>query len=327
MKIDQTMRIIGLLADGKFHSGESLGEILGVTRSAVWKSLKKLTDLGIDIHRVQGKGYAIPNGIEVLETDKITSSMTPELQSLINSIDILPTVNSTNAFLLDKIKQGKTGPMVCLAEHQTQGRGRQGRKWVSPFGKNIYLSLSWSFPEGPIALAGLTIVAGVAVTRALQKLGLSNLGIKWPNDIYWAGRKLAGILTEVHLDSVGVCHAVIGVGINVEMSQNSSQEIDQPWADIYQALGHSVQRNQLVGTIISELLMILADYEQQGFAAYHTQWQAYDLLHSRQVILNTLTGVEKGTACGIDENGGLLVKQGDTVNTYRSGEVHLEPTH
>lgn len=320
--------LIHLLSDGHFHSGQVLGDQLNITRSAIWKEIKQLTKLGIEVESIQGKGYRIPGGIEPLAADQIKAFIPATAQTHLSALEIFDTIDSTNQYLMNKIKQSRDLHCghVCLAEYQTAGRGRNGRTWVSPWGKNIYLSMLWRFDDGAHALAGLTLAVGVAIARALTYYGVKGIGLKWPNDVYYAQQKLAGVLIEMFIDSVGVCHAVIGIGVNLEMSSQSGATINQPWTDVKTIIQAQPARNQLTALILTELLHMLPSYSQQGFQAYYQAWQDLDILQGCFIDVTTPTASFSGIAAGIDEMGALQLHRGDVIQKFYAGEVTLART-
>jgi len=191
---DKQKKILKLLADGEFHSGTELAELLGVSRSAICKQLNGLSVLGLQHAAVSGKGYRLDRPLELLDNTQINAELTPAQQAAISVLEIHDTLPSTNTYLVEASQQGALSGFVCFAEHQTAGKGRRGRQWVSPYGSNLYLSILWRFQQGGMAsTAGLSLAIGVAVIRALRAQGFSEAGLKWPNDIYCQGKKLGGI--------------------------------------------------------------------------------------------------------------------------------------
>ena len=220
-------KILQVLKDGEFHSGESLGERLGVSRTAVWKQLQKLEAIGLQLESVKGTGYKVPAGFELLDEKHIRDqlSVPPELE--LAQLEIFQSIDSTNKYLSERADRPEYVRSVVLAESQLSGRGRRGKTWVSPFAANIYLSTLWGFERGAEALGGLSLAVGVAVRRALLQVGLKDVQLKWPNDIYVGQKKLGGILLEMLGDPAGHCSVVVGVGINVSMPVEAGEAIDQ----------------------------------------------------------------------------------------------------
>jgi BirA family biotin operon repressor/biotin-[acetyl-CoA-carboxylase] ligase len=311
--------LLALLSDGKFHSGEDLGRALGISRAAIWKSLKSLPLIGVEVDSVRGRGYKLRAPIELLDRSEILASVGPPARESLGSLEILRQVNSTNNYLFNEIGRVSRGS-VCLAEIQTAGRGRRGRQWISPFGSNIYLSLLWSFNDGPAKLSGLSLAIAVGCARALQRVGVDRIGLKWPNDVLYRGRKLAGILLEVVGESNGPCHVVIGVGVNIGMPREAA--IGQPWSDVREST-ENVSRSTLAGVLIEELILVLKDFELRGFAEVRDEWIALDEFAGRQVSLEFSHETIKGVARGIDPTGFLLLQTSDGLRRFASGEVSL----
>lgn len=312
--------LLQLLSDGEFHSGSSIGEFIGVSRTAVWKHLQKLAELGLVVESVKGRGYRLMGGIELLSECHINTLMTPEALSYLSVLDVLTITESTNSVAMEYAREGKANGYVCLAEYQKAGRGRRGRQWVSPFGHNIYLSLVWRFEGGALQLEGLSLAVGVIIARVLDSMGLQRLSLKWPNDILLDERKLGGVLLEMSGDPSGLCEVVIGIGLNVRMSE--SVDIDQPWSSVTQQLPN-VSRNELVARLLNELLPMLADFPDTGFATYLDEWEAYDIHRGKNVRVIAGTSSQEGIAQGVFNNGALrLCVDGEEKAIY-GGEVSL----
>lgn len=319
-------QLLALLADGEFHSGTQLSHQLNVSRTAISKHLQHWSKWGLDVSSITGKGYKLSQPLQLLDEDEIASFLSPRARQILRYLDIHDVIQSTNSHLLDLAQGQPLTGVACLAEYQSGGRGRRGRQWVSPFGHNIYLSIAWQYQHGPAELAGLSLAVGVGVMRALKELGCSDVGVKWPNDIHWRERKLAGILIEVSGESSGPCQAVVGVGINGFLSAEQGASIDQPWVDLRTVLGENTppQRNHLVALLLNQLLPLMADYQHQSLSEYLDEWRRHDCMRGRLVSL--LIGEQRieGTAVGIDDNGLLLLvdDQGRTKH-YASGEISL----
>ncbi len=325
MNLHQLSPLITILADGCLHSGAKLGEKLGITRSAVWKMLNALEYYGIEINRIASKGYQVEGGIEQLKQDKILAEFPHALkQQYVNKFFIFDEIDSTNQYLLEKLKQQPEHGLICLAEFQQRGRGRNGKHWFSPYGQNIYLSLLWRFEKGASVLTGLTLALGVGIVNVLAALGLDGLQLKWPNDVLYQGKKLAGVLTEVFIDSTGVCYAVIGIGINVKNPSNSDRNIDQPFTDLTSILNATIERNKLVGQLLLMLFSTLDQISQQGWQCYLPVWRQLDYLYQQNIVVNTVNSEYVGVAQGVTEDGSILVKIDDQVVSFSSGEVSLK---
>ncbi|WP_027330670.1 bifunctional biotin--[acetyl-CoA-carboxylase] ligase/biotin operon repressor BirA [Marinimicrobium agarilyticum] len=319
-------RLLARLADGDYHSGDELGECLGVSRAAVWKQLRKLDDLGLELESVRGKGYRLAGGLEMLDPQKLRSALSAETLSVVSALDILTTTDSTNSRALERAAEGRTG-YVCLAEHQSAGRGRRGRTWVSPFGRNLYLSLGWSFEGGASQLEGLSLAVGVALCQVLERHGLTGLALKWPNDVLWRGKKLAGILLEMAGDPAGACHVVVGVGMNLAMPPEAAKQIEQPWVDLGSVCDQEScqwpERNALAASLIERLVSLLSHYHRTGFSHWRQEWQGRDAFSGRPVRLSSGTRVLEGIARGVDETGALRLDVNGELVRCHGGELSM----
>ncbi|MCW5589086.1 MAG: bifunctional biotin--[acetyl-CoA-carboxylase] ligase/biotin operon repressor BirA [Legionellales bacterium] len=322
----QLQRILAILADGNFHSGEEIGQRLQMSRSAIWKTLKACEDeMGFELHTVRGRGYRIPGGLDLLDAEHIRRHLNPTVYKLIPRLDIFEAIDSTNRYLLnyDHAENGH----VCLAEQQFAGRGRQGRSWASPYATNIYLSLLWLVNDGPGRLSGLSLVTGIAVIKALQRYGIPGLKLKWPNDIVYQGAKLGGILVEIAGDLAGRCRVIIGIGINTAMPAAVGKKIDQPWIDTTTILNKMPQRNVLTALLLEELFTILPQFCEWGLSAYIPEWQKLDLTYGKEIIVQTPAKTLQGKGQGIDQHGNLLLQTPETLHTLFSGEVSVRPIY
>jgi len=318
------MTVLRILSDGHFHSGSALGEAMGVSRAAVWKAVHKLeSDWQIKINAVSGRGYQLATPLELLDRDTILSAMAPQYRSEVQDIQILPSVDSTNHYSLGQVSNGATSGLAVLAEHQTAGRGRRGRHWVSPFGRNLYLSLLWQFDLDAAQLPGLSLAIAVAITRALRILGIHDIALKWPNDVLWQDRKLCGVLLEMHGEASGPWVVVIGIGMNVNMGAFSPQVIDQPWVDLQTILGRYQERNRLAGILLSEVVLAVTEYQQTGLTSFLAEWRARDICRDCPVELHFPNSVQQGIARGIDDHGAFLLETDGVIKPYHAGEVSL----
>lgn len=315
--------LLGLLADGRFHSGESLGTALGLSRAGVWKLAQGLDDLGVELFAVPGRGYRLGGAFEPLDAARILGALDEDDRARFPALNVLPTVDSTNRSLQTLAAAGAPSGSACLAEHQSGGRGRRGRPWVSPYGANLYLSLLWRFQLAPAALGPLSVAVGVMVAEALVDLGADGVGLKWPNDVLWRSRKLAGVLTEVAGEATGPAQVVIGVGVNANMPAASGEAIDQPWIDLRTVLGRPVDRNVLAARVLTRLGAGLEQFSREGLAPFRGLWDRLDLARGRPVVVTIGEGTVAGSCLGLDDSGALLVETGGRTGRYLSGEVSL----
>ena len=316
-------QLLNILSDGQYHSGEDLGRALGVSRAAVWKQLKKIESLGINLESVKGKGYCLPGGLSLLNKESIFAAMSETAKGVVYDIDIESVIDSTNAQAMSFAQSNTHYPYVCTAEQQTKGKGRRGREWFSPYGRNLYFSVTWEFAGGAASLEGLSLAVGVVVADVLSEFGAQDVQLKWPNDILYQGKKLAGILLEMTGDAAGPCQVVIGIGLNVAMSQIEVESIDQPWIDLELVLGRSVDRSELQGRLLTELFELLVSYEQKGFAAYKHRFEERDMHVSKPVYVKLGDRVVVGVSAGVNEAGALLLDTEAGREVFNGGEVSL----
>lgn len=308
--------LLKLLADGEFHSGEKIGELLGVSRTSVNNYIKALQEIGLDIYKVTGKGYRCAAPIELLDSDKINQRIKNK------TVHVEQILDSTNQWLLDRIPNLQNG-QTCISEYQLAGRGRRGRTWVSPFASHLYFSLYWCFDAGIDKVSGLSLLVGIATVNALEKIGIYGVSLKWPNDLYYQGKKLAGILIELNAQATEACHCVIGIGINVRMPPEQAKLIDQPWVDLNQLSSETVDRNLLSATLINELQQLLPKYEQTGLQPFLARWFELDCFLNQQVNLLIADNVKAGVCRGINEQGALLLECDGKIAEYVGGEISL----
>lgn len=316
-------QIIEILADGRFHSGQDLGERLSLTRAAVWKHVRALSDRGLDVQAVRGKGYRLSEPLELLDADGILDALHPWIKNRVAAFEVHAELDSTSDHLKRQPSPGGSDRFnVCFAERQTAGRGRRGRTWVSPFGTNLYGSIAYRADPTGAALDGLSLAVGVALIHALQDAGVAGAGLKWPNDILLGGRKLAGVLIELAGEMDGALNVIVGIGLNVRMPRHAGNAIDQPWTDLH-AHGVRVSRNSLAAAVLNRLLDALHRFSRHGLAPFADDWQRFDHIAGRAIDVHTGSNVVTGTALGIDERGALKVEHAGTVIHYHSGEVSL----
>lgn len=310
--------LLRILQDGRFHSGEAIGLELGVSRSAVWKKIKKINASGIaSIHCVKGRGYKLANEINPLN---------PELHfqgvNFSWAVGLIDTVDSTNAEALRRLNSGISAPFALVAEQQTAGRGRRGRNWVSPYGENLYFSLALRVDQGMRQLEGLSLVIGLAVISALKNVGVSDVSLKWPNDVLVSGSKIAGVLLELTGDIADICHVIIGVGINANMSTAGS-EISQKWTSVLRATGLQTDRNLLLTALQNQLDKYLGLHWTRGFSALKDEWERNHLWQGRSVFLSAGEKQISGRVVGVDASGALRLVVDGVEQRFSGGELSL----
>lgn len=322
MNSELIQRLARYLSANETRSGEAIARELGCSRTAVWKHVESLRALGIEIDAVAGRGYVLSEPLELLDPALILERIDPAMRDQLGGLNVESSVDSTNS-ALRRLAVEDQHAAVILAEHQSGGRGRRGRRWHSPFGRNLYLSMGWMFEKALSELGCLPLVVALATARALGRTGLLGHRVKWPNDLLLEGRKLGGCLVEVQGDSQGPCHAVLGVGINVHMPPSEATAgIDQPWTDLHSHLP-DCSRNTLAAVLLEELLTSLDLFARQGFTPFRDEWEQLDGLNGQSIEVFSGSHVFQGTASGVDDSGALLLNTGKEFLKLHSGEVSL----
>lgn len=313
-----TFPLLRLLSDGRFHSGEALGRSLGLTRAAIWNAVKHAEELGVEIFSVRGKGYKLAQPVDFLDAATIRQQLNAQFD-----LHVLETSPSTNTTLMQLAAQGAKSGTCVATELQTAGRGRRGRTWVSGLGSGLTFSLLWRFNAGAGGLGGLSLAAGIALVHALEELGFSGIKLKWPNDLLFEGRKLAGILIELQGEMQGPTTAVIGIGLNLRLPEAAHSSIGQPAADLAE-INTLPSRNLILSALLHHLGLVLRQFEQQGFMTMREEWQSRHAFHGQAVKLLLPDGTEKtATVTGVAEDGTLLANAGQGEQRFTSAEISL----
>ncbi len=256
-----------------------------------------------------------------LDSQTIFSALLPEVSATI-CLHVFESVSSTNDEVrhLFNTQSGKI--VTVLADTQTQGRGRLGRKWHSPPRGNLYLSLGYRFDCPLNELSGMSLAVGAMVAAAIDEFYGVDLQLKWPNDLYHDGQKIGGILVE----STSLTHqrqlSVIGLGLNANMPQDLDVDIDQPWTDLRMATGGMIERNSLASTVLNALIPGLEIFASNGFEPWRADWSIRDFLKDRFVVVKSTDPVS-GTAAGVTASGALLLMSNGALIEVFGGEVSL----
>lgn len=326
-------RFLELLSDGYFHSGESIAQELDITRAAIWKHTKALQKMGLDIFCVRGKGYRLANPLELLDSERLEGELAE--QGLDMHVTTLIKTVSTNARSKRSLssKEPPELPFAVAAEWQSEGKGRMGRHWVSPFGRSLSFSYTAELDLPASQLSGLSLLVGLAVAKTLDKYGAENVGLKWPNDLIcrrgeFKGSKLGGILVEISGESEGPSLVTIGVGLNLDVPEKEMHDIDQPWVNLIDLfpgdhINLPFSRNKLLADLLLQINQHLASFVHSGFSDYLDEWKKYDDLYGEKVYVIHPRQRYHGVANGISKNGGLcLLTQNGTLE-INSGEVKV----
>jgi BirA family transcriptional regulator, biotin operon repressor / biotin---[acetyl-CoA-carboxylase] ligase len=321
-------RLLAMLATGEFHSGERLAKRLRISRGGVWKLIRSLQAMGIDVESVPRQGYHLPRAVDLLDRNAILAELSPQMREVVTPLEVLLTVDSTNHYLAEHAADAPGTTHVCVAELQNAGRGRRGRSWIAPFGCGICMSLSWQFVEAPPTFSALSLAVGVAAVRAFRRLGIEGVGLKWPNDLIWQQRKLGGILIEMRGESAGPAQVVIGIGINVRMPGAVRIMLAEKQAalisDIHEIVReHTPTRNALIAMLAEEVTKMLQTFGVRGFEPFAEEWRQLDTLADAPVRVISGTQTTLGRSRGVDLDGTLLVDVDGQLHRFSSGEVSL----
>jgi BirA family biotin operon repressor/biotin-[acetyl-CoA-carboxylase] ligase len=311
------------LADGEIHSGEALAADSGISRARVSQLLKEADAAGLRLERRPGRGYRLHDALPFLEQSAIVAALGAREQAL--TIEVADTLDSTSSELARRAGRRDIDRHLLAAEWQTAGRGRRGRGWSAVLGGSLTFSLGWRFERGAGHLSALPLAVGVALTRALEAAGIAGVQLKWPNDLIHGEAKLGGILVELSGDALGPSLAIVGVGLNVRLPAAARREIGQPVTDLASlAGGQAIDRNALLARIAAELVTVLEDYAEAGFAPLRAAWQRRHAYQKKPVrMLLPDGGTVRGAIVGVDADGALILEAGGRRLRFVSGEVSL----
>ena len=316
-------KLLEIISNGNVYSGQDLAASLNVSRAAIWKSIKHLQALGLEIRAIRGKGYQLLEKFEFLSKEEIRSMMTSKSKKSCKDIGVVFKTNSTNSYLLNQLDNESIHGSVVFAEYQLGGRGRRNKKWISPIGSGICFSVGWRFEVMPISLGLLSLYMGIAIARSLNSLKIKEVGLKWPNDIITTGHKIGGILLDIRGESTGPLDVIVGVGINYELPKYRLISVDQPIIDVCSVSKKRFSRNMIAASLLSNVFEILHDLQTGANLNLLNEWRQFDYYAGKEATLilpnEKITGILKG----VDEQGSLLMLVDGKLLSYRSGEVSL----
>ncbi|HEX7814330.1 biotin--[acetyl-CoA-carboxylase] ligase [Dyella sp.] len=319
----QPRDILAALAGGEAISGSALAEGAGVTRAAVWKQIEVLRSRGVPIEARGAAGYRLPWPLQMLDAAAIEASLPAGTREQLGCLEVHWELDSTSTELQRRIAQAPDMSVV-LAETQSAGRGRRGRAWLSPPGLNLYVSCLKRFDAGFAALSGLSLALGVIVLRALERVGVAGAGLKWPNDLLSDEGKLGGILVELNGEYQGPCAAVIGIGLNLRLTEALREQAGQPSDDLGRlAGGIAPDRNALAAALIDELTQGLRAFEREGFAGCVDDYRRHDVLRGKRLQLTGALGDIEGIGAGVDARGALLLETTQGLRRIDSADVSV----
>lgn len=244
----------------------------------------------------------------------------------LETLEVFAEIASTNSFLMQQAAPREGYIRVAATDNQTAGRGRHGRRWQSPPGSGLCLSLAYSFSSRPDNLPAMTLAVGLGVVNALQDHGVEGVLLKWPNDLVAGDNKLGGILTEAQSGAEGAISVVTGIGLNLDLSAYPKLDLQGDWSqrgiDLKSHAQHLPDKNALASSIVTRLCRLLPAYEASGFAQFREQWQQYDWLQGRLLTIETPKQKLTGVGAGIADDGALLVETGSAgIQRVTSGTV------
>ena len=326
--------LLNQLSKPGFHGGDQLGKTLGISRVAVSKHMSSLRKKGLPLISVAGKGYALEEGISLIDKERITHFIDKNLHGKLANIYIHQQLDSTNSWLAEQ-DFSENRATLCLTESQPAGRGRRDRQWHSSAYRNLMFSLSWRYPNWPAALSSLSLLAGLITAEALELCGVKQVKIKWPNDIYLDGKKLGGLLVSARGEASGACDLVAGIGINHHILKEQGCLIDQDWIDL-QSAGYSIDRNQLAALLTEGFIDLLPKFETQGFSPFAQSWnnrclykgdkvrlfkqsasKQSELKQDQPEIIGICMGVDKEGVLKIQDDKGLIIDIRDADMSMR----------
>ena len=248
---------------------------------------------------------------DLLDADLIHRTLSDQSRTALRALDIFDVIPSTNTWLMQQDKHEPGRFHAVLAEHQTAGRGRQSKRWISPPRASVCLSLGYTFSSNPRNLACLTLAAGVGVLNSLSRVGVAGAKLKWPNDIYVGDAKLGGLLTDAQTASGGRITMICGVGLNVDIGAvtdvNQYADVDYTITDVQSHTDQRVDRSAIAAAVIEHLIRAVTRFEQEGLDPFRADWNSADWLRGKTVKVSMPDSEVTGIADGIDANGALRI--------------------
>ncbi len=316
----ELLSVLRRLTHEGFTSGQELAREFGWSRTTIHSLIRQAVELDVPVQAIRGRGYRLGRRVSWLEWDRLSDA----LGTLGYRVQLLPCCDSTNSRLLQQAAEGADHKSVLVTEWQHAGRGRRGRDWQGTLGGSLLFSVLWRFERPAGQLSGLSLVTGVALALALDGLGVGDARLKWPNDILLPAGKLGGILIELQGDMLEPASAVIGIGLNVDLSEALRSGVSQPVATLADGLGHVPDRNEVLVALLQRLDAALTQFDCEGFAPFKGEWEARHAHRDQPVAILGLAGrICQGMARGVDHDGALLIETDQGIRRILSGEVSL----
>ena len=316
--------IVRLLQNQRWISGAEISKITGYFGEDLEKVIAVLKARGLPLEYQAERGYRLTSSVMLIDESRLTRLLEDAGLGSATRISVVDVVDSTNRQLLDWTDPVTLHGRVCIAEYQSDGRGRQGRPWFAVGYQNLTLSLAWRIEQGTAELSAVSLVAGLAVCDCLEDVGLSRVCLKWPNDVMSPIGKLAGILIETKSTGLGYLHVVIGIGINIHNASAVKVRVEQPVADLGTMMGSNVDRTLLSAKLLSRLFSALEEMNRSGFSDCVQQWNIRDAYMGHAVIGTIGDQKIQGQGLGVDDTGAYRVRDdGGRIHRLISGEVRL----
>ncbi|MGH8582953.1 MAG: biotin--[acetyl-CoA-carboxylase] ligase [Gammaproteobacteria bacterium] len=313
--------LVAALCDGQAHSRASVIRSAGIDAAALESWLAVLPRYGVSIEPLAGGCLRLAQALDLLDRDSIYAALPPDTRDIVRRCEVCSCVDSTNQVLLERAAHEDIHGHVCLAEFQTAGRGRQGRRWHMPYGGGILMSIGWRYAQRQV-LAPLALAIGVAAVRVLCRNGAAELRLKWPNDLLWHGRKLGGFLIEARGAASGPVSAIIGLGINCTPAADLA--VAQPRTDVWTVLGHALSRNALAAQLIAEVSGVLSEHgARRGYSVLLNEWRQHAAQRGQPVRLVQGDKTLCGEIRDVDDQGALIVDIDGRLRRFQDGEISL----
>lgn len=308
------------------QTGVALAGRFGVTRAAVWKRIEQLRQSGLQIDALGSRGYAVKQPTPLLDLRHLRAALPAAAEAQLAGLHLAFETPSTQAQAMS-VAAPPSGIEVWLAEMQTAGQGRRGKRWLSVPLSGIACSLNRRFNLSFAAMSGFSLACAVIIAESLQRQGVQDVQVKWPNDIWRQGRKCAGLLIQLRGESQGPCDVTLGFGINVTLAPENGASIDQPWTSLSVPGRPDWDRNMLLAGLLQDLLGGFKHFQERGFGPFIARYRALDGLHGKTVAVEDGGRRITGTACGVDDSGAMLVETPEGLRRFHSGEVSVRIDH
>lgn len=321
--LEQRLLLLFRGSDDGILSGESIGSFLNISRTAVWKHVKRLRDKGYRIDAVPARGYRLVAAPDALTENELAPGLsTTRIGCRIVSV---PATGSTNQLAFQLADEGAADGTVVIADTQTGGRGRLGRRWESPPGVNLYCSVIIRPPIPPLHAPQLTFLSAVAVSRAIEATTRLRPRIKWPNDVLVNDRKVAGLLNEMNAETDTIHCVVLGIGVNLNMERSQFPDgLRQPASSLFLESGAAVDRREFTRALLAELDALYDGFLRNGFGETRDEWLARSMLVGKRVSVSFGESETSGEVGGIDADGALLLRRGDgSIERVLAGDVAI----